>query len=166
MLASGLLSRHLPGLDPRDQLTLEFGFELPTNFSHYEYSAPQLRAERIGGREGLWKMPQLRKSTKVAFGDISLMISTSCLEKPPQKTLRLSHIYHSPDGYRPYSYGSRSLSQSACTKLGGKTLQSQGYTQDSFAVSICWKEPPLEHSLFYLWGCVGKGQNAQAPPPR
>jgi hypothetical protein len=34
----------------------------------------------------------------VAFGGFFLMISTSYLEKPPQKTLRLSHIYHSPDG--------------------------------------------------------------------
>jgi hypothetical protein len=58
-----------------------------------------------------------------------LMISTSCLEKPSQKTLRLSHIYHSPDDYRPYSFGSRSLSRLACTKLGGKTLQSKGSTQ-------------------------------------
>jgi len=28
-------------------------------------------------------MPQLWKSTKVAYGDFFLMISTSCLEKPP-----------------------------------------------------------------------------------
>src|SRR5213593_4890757 len=73
------------------------GFELSTDFSHYEYQAPHPRTEQIGGREGLWKMPQLWKSTKVAFGNFFLMISTSCLEKPSQKTLRLSHIYHSPD---------------------------------------------------------------------
>ena len=97
MIARGLADGGLAGFDLCDQLTFEFGFELSTDFSHYEYSAPQPRAGKIGGREGLWKMPQLRKSTKVAFGDFSLMISTSCLEKPPQKTLRLSHIYHSPD---------------------------------------------------------------------
>jgi len=43
-------------------------------------------------------MPQLWKSDKDTFGAILLMISTSCLEKPSQKTLRLSHIYHSPGG--------------------------------------------------------------------
>jgi hypothetical protein len=43
-------------------------------------------------------MPQLWKSKKDAYGDILLMISTSCLEKPAQKTLRLSHIYHSSGG--------------------------------------------------------------------
>jgi hypothetical protein len=52
------------------------------------------------------------------------MISTSCLEKPPQTTLRLCHIYHCPDHYGPYSSGSRSPSRSACTKFGRKTLQS------------------------------------------
>jgi hypothetical protein len=50
------------------------------------------------GRLALWKLPQLWKSTKVAFGNFFLMISTSCLEKPAQKTLRLSHSYHSADG--------------------------------------------------------------------
>jgi hypothetical protein len=53
---------------------------------------------KIAGREGLWKMAQLWKSNKVAFGTILLMISTSRLEKPSPKTLRLSHIYHSLDG--------------------------------------------------------------------
>src|SRR5215831_4583484 len=100
MLACRLLDGDLSALDVGDQLTFEFGFELSTDLSHYEYSAPQPQAGQIGGREGLWKMPQLWKSTKVAFGDFFLMISTSCLEKPPQKTLRLSHIYHSPGGYR------------------------------------------------------------------
>jgi len=37
-----------------------------------------------------------RKS--VAFGSFFLMISTSCLEKPPQNPLRLSHSYHSAGG--------------------------------------------------------------------
>jgi hypothetical protein len=53
---------------------------------------------KIAGREVLWKMAQLWKSNKVAFGTLLLMISTSRLEKPSQKTRRLSHIYHSPDG--------------------------------------------------------------------
>ena len=99
MIARSLADGGLAGFDLCDQLTFEFGFELSTNFSHYEYQAPHPRTENIGGREGLWKMPHLWKSTKVAFGKFFLMISTSCLEKPSQKTLRLSHIYHSPDGY-------------------------------------------------------------------
>jgi len=99
MIACGLSDGQMAGFDLRDQLTFEFGFELSTNLSHYEYPAPHPRAETIGGREGLWKMPQLWKSTTVAFGGLFLIISTSCLEKPPQKTLRLSHIYHSPGDY-------------------------------------------------------------------
>ena len=99
MIPRCLAYGRLAGFDLRDQLTFEFGFELSTDFSHYEYQAPHPRTENIGGREGLWKMPQLWKSTKVAFGGFFLMISTSCLEKPPQKTLRLPHIYHSPGGY-------------------------------------------------------------------
>jgi hypothetical protein len=51
--------------------------------------------EKTGKRGALWKLPQLRKSNKVAFGIVFLMISSSCLEKPPQKTLRLSHSFHS-----------------------------------------------------------------------
>jgi len=98
MISRGLPDGGLAGFDLCDQLTFEFGFELSTDFSHYEYPAPHPRPEKIGGREGLWKMPQLWKSTKVAFGNFLLMISTSRLEKPSQKTLRLSHIYHSPGG--------------------------------------------------------------------
>src|SRR5436309_15976021 len=45
------------------------------------------------GRRGLWKLPQLWKSIKVAFGDFFLMISTSCLKKPTQERLRLFHSY-------------------------------------------------------------------------
>jgi len=97
MISRGLPDGGLAAFDLGDQLTFEFGFELSTNFSHYEYRSPRPLAE-IGGREGLWKMPQLWKSTKVACGGFLLMISTSCLEKPPQKTLRLFHIYHSPGG--------------------------------------------------------------------
>src|SRR5436309_16113623 len=38
------------------------------------------------GRRGLWKLPQLWKSIKVAFGDFFLMISTSCCEKAYART--------------------------------------------------------------------------------
>ena len=98
MIARALRHTQVAGFDLRDQLTFVFGFEFSTNLSNYEYRSPRPLTE-IGGREGLWKMAQLWKSTKVAFGGFFLMISTSCLEKPPQKTLRLSHIYHSPGGY-------------------------------------------------------------------
>src|SRR5258708_31310578 len=55
------------------------------------------------GRSAYWKQPHSLKSTMVAYGDFLLMISTSCLEKPPQKTLRLSHSSHSADGsFVPY----------------------------------------------------------------
>jgi len=53
-------------------------------------------------RQGLWKRPQLWKSTKDAFGDFFLMIPTSCLEKPSQTPLRLYHRYHSPGGDYPF----------------------------------------------------------------
>src|SRR5262249_27213668 len=96
IVARGLRHAQLPRLDLRDQLAFEIDFELSTNLSHYEYRSPRPLTEPIGGRDGLWEMPLLGKSTKVAFRDVLLMISTSCLEKPPQKTLRLSHIYHSP----------------------------------------------------------------------
>jgi hypothetical protein len=102
MLACGLPHGQLPGLDLGDKLAFEFGFELSTDFSHCEYRTPRPPHEKLDGREGLWKMPQLWKSTKEAFGHILLMISTSCLEKPAQKTLRLFHIYHSPDGGDSY----------------------------------------------------------------
>ena len=101
MIPRGLPDHGLAGFDLCDQLTFEFGFELSTNFSHYELLAPLLRAKKAA-REGLWKMSQLWKSTKVAFGDFLLMISASCLEKPSQKPLGLSHPYHSADGHYPY----------------------------------------------------------------
>jgi hypothetical protein len=85
MLARGLPHGQLAGLDLGDELAFEFDFELSTDFSHCEYRAPHPPAETIGGREGLWKMSQLWKSNKVAFGSFLLMISTSCLEKPSQK---------------------------------------------------------------------------------
>lgn len=75
-------------------------------------------------------MPQLWKSNKDACGDIRLTIPTSCLEKPSHKTLRLSHIYHSPGGCCSYSFFDHGLlSGSACTKSGGETLQPKGHTQ-------------------------------------
>src|SRR6476660_5706198 len=98
MIACGLGCGHMAGFDLGDELTFELGFEFSTNLSHYEYRSPRLRNRKHRRARGLWKMPQLRKSSKVAFGGFFLMISTSCLEKPPQKTLRLSHIYHSPGG--------------------------------------------------------------------
>jgi hypothetical protein len=39
------------------------------------------------GRGGLWKLPQLWKSESVASQLFFLMISTSCLDKPSDKTL-------------------------------------------------------------------------------
>ena len=63
----------------------------------FERLSASLR-KKNAGRHALWKLTQLWKSMKVAFGDSFLMISTSCLEKPPQKTLRLSHSYHSAGG--------------------------------------------------------------------
>ncbi len=56
----------------------------------------QKKKEKFG-RGDLLKLPQLRKSKKVAFGDFFLMISTSCLKKPTQKTLRLFHSYNKSD---------------------------------------------------------------------
>src|SRR5881397_3941467 len=56
MIARGLPDGGLAGFDLSDQLTFEFGFELSTDFSHYEYQAPHPRTEKIGRREGLWKM--------------------------------------------------------------------------------------------------------------
>jgi hypothetical protein len=57
-----------------------------------------LRSAEIDGRKALWKLPQLWKSNKDAFGDFFLMISISRLEKSAQKTLRLFHSYHSAGG--------------------------------------------------------------------
>jgi hypothetical protein len=37
MIASALTDAHVSGLDLGDQLTFEFGFELSTNLSHFEY---------------------------------------------------------------------------------------------------------------------------------
>src|SRR5262249_35220381 len=86
------------GLDLRDQLAFEIGFVLSTDLSHFEYRAPRPPIRKNGGREGLWKMPQLWKSNEDAFGNIPLMIPPSYLEKPSRTTLRLFHIYHSLGG--------------------------------------------------------------------
>src|SRR5881296_692770 len=56
MISCGLPDGGLAGFDLSDQLTFEFCFELSTNLSHYEYRAPRPRTEKIGRREGLWKM--------------------------------------------------------------------------------------------------------------
>src|SRR5256885_10677986 len=95
MISRGLPDGGLAAFDLGDQLTFEFGFELSTNFSHYEYRSPRPLAE-IGGREGLWKMPQLWKSTKVARGGFLLMIFTNCFEKAPQKKLLLFPNFPNP----------------------------------------------------------------------
>src|ERR1700739_5017954 len=55
MLARGLADGDLAGFDLCDQLTFEFGFELSTNFSHYEYRSPRPLTEFFGGREGCGK---------------------------------------------------------------------------------------------------------------
>jgi len=78
-------------------------------------------------------MPQLWKSNMVAYGNFPLMISTSCLEKPALKTLRLSHIYHSSgggciDSYVPVRALFKPIS---LYLLSGKTLQSMGRTQQN-----------------------------------
>src|SRR5579884_241270 len=52
MIARRLADADLARLDFRDQLTFEFGFELSTNLSHYEYRSPQTPAHKIGVREG------------------------------------------------------------------------------------------------------------------
>src|SRR2546428_8561525 len=91
MISRGLPDGGLAAFDLGDQLTFEFGFELSTNFSHYEYRSPRPLAE-IGGREGLWEMPQLWESTKVACGGLLFMIFTNWFVKTPRKKpLRLHH---------------------------------------------------------------------------
>src|SRR5438309_10438710 len=46
----------------------------------------EAKKKEIFGRGGLLKLPQLRKSTSDAFGSFFLLISTSCLDKPSEKT--------------------------------------------------------------------------------
>jgi hypothetical protein len=99
LFARGLSDGLVPGFDLGDQLTFEFGFELSTDFSHYELLAP-LRPAKSAGREGLWKMPHPWKSAQDAD-------SHTMLGKASHKTARLSHIYHSLGGDGSQSSGSR-----------------------------------------------------------
>jgi hypothetical protein len=98
IVARGLSHAQLTRFDLRDELAFEVDFELSTYLSHCLCRSPRPPSDPIGRRERLWKMPQPWKSIKGAFGGFFLMISTNCLEKPPQQSLRLSHIYHSLDG--------------------------------------------------------------------
>src|SRR3954464_7838996 len=92
MLACGLSDGHRSGFDLCDQLTFVIGFELSTNLSHFEYSAPQPSAKNAG-REGLLKMTHRWKSAKNAD-------SHTMLGKASHKTATLSHISNSPgDGF-------------------------------------------------------------------
>src|SRR5215467_14084910 len=127
-----LRQTQLAGFDPGDHLPFEIDFEFATDFSHCEYQAPQPPTQPTGRPQELWKMPQLWKSNMVAYGNFPLMISTSCLEKPALKTLRLSHIYHSSgggciDSYVPVRAVIKPISLHL---LSGKTLQSMGRTQN------------------------------------
>ena len=99
MIARGLRHAHLAGFDLGDQLTFEIGFELSTDFSHFEYRAPQPPA-KSAGREGLWKMTHRWKSAKNAD-------SHTMLGKASHKTARLSHIYHSLGGDSSFNSGGR-----------------------------------------------------------
>src|SRR5881296_3992849 len=46
MISGGLPDGGLAAFDLGDQLTFEFGFELSTNFSHYEYRSSSARRNR------------------------------------------------------------------------------------------------------------------------
>src|SRR3989475_11863146 len=78
MIARGLPDGGLAGFDLGDQLTFEFGFELSTDFSHYEYLAPHPRTEQIGGAGGVWEMPPAWKSTKGGCVHLLFMVFTRC----------------------------------------------------------------------------------------
>jgi hypothetical protein len=75
---------------------------------------PRAFPEKPRERGALWKLPPLRKSDKVAFGIFFLMISSSGLEKPPHKPLRLSH-----------SYAQRRLRPTGGTGTGNRRPQTQ-----------------------------------------
>ena len=53
ILACGLGHRYLPGLDLFDHLAFEFGFELSTDFSHFEYRCPLRPAQKRLAREAV-----------------------------------------------------------------------------------------------------------------
>src|SRR3989442_12205973 len=95
MISRGLPDGGLAAFDLGDQLTFEFGFELSTNFSHYEYRSPRPLAE-IGGRGGVWKMPPLWKSTKDARRGRLLICCPNTLEKARQKSAWTFQISHAP----------------------------------------------------------------------
>jgi hypothetical protein len=87
-----LACRYAARFDLLDHLTFERAFESAiASFCHFEYPAPYPPQRKSGGRKGLWKMPQPWKSAKDAD-------SHTLLGKASHKTLRLSHIYHSPGG--------------------------------------------------------------------
>ena len=98
MIARGLPDGGLAGFDLSDQVTFEFGFELSTDFSHYELQAP-LRPAKSAGREGLWMMHRW-KCAKDAD-------SHTMPGKASHKTARPSHIYHSIGDDGSQSSGSR-----------------------------------------------------------
>src|SRR2546428_13931445 len=95
MISRGLPDGGLAAFDLGDQLTFEFGFELSTNFSHYEYRSPRPLAE-IGGRQGVWKMPQLWESNKVACGGFFFLFFPNLFGKPPQTTVRTFSTFQHP----------------------------------------------------------------------
>src|SRR5215469_733458 len=69
------------------------------------------KRKRACGKCRSYENPQNRRWPLAAFLDAD---SHSCLEKPPQKTLRLSHIYH-----RPYHYQSISNQSSFLKTIRG-----------------------------------------------
>jgi hypothetical protein len=52
------------------------------------------KKKEIRGRGGLWKLPQPRKSTSVAFGNILFDDFLRCLENPAG----FPHSFHKPGG--------------------------------------------------------------------
>jgi hypothetical protein len=65
------------------------GFRQRLIGSRFGFAQRKKKEAKKKERGGLWKLPQMWKSIKVAFGDILLDDSHSCLKKPPRKTLRL-----------------------------------------------------------------------------
>ena len=77
MIPCGLRNRQVAGLDLCDQLTFEFGFELSTNLSHFEYRTPRPRADKIDAREGLCKIAREHD-----FGNTQLWTRVNSLDSP------------------------------------------------------------------------------------
>ena len=65
ILACGLGHRYLPGLDLFDHLAFEFGFELSTDFSHFEYRCPLRPAQKRLAREALIPLVSGRRSMPI-----------------------------------------------------------------------------------------------------